>query len=190
MEWGSGSALGARGEVTRLTQSRRQAHLAPRWPCRPRLGLGGEAVGVCTAWAEARPVCMREPWPRLRPHPPGWPRESGAASPGVTTLALTEDSWLLRPRTWAALVSSPGGSDGGAPGGRKDTMSIPSPSQSPALTHASDGHLPARSRRARRSRGRQRCSQTPPHPTPTSRPATATCPVPHRPLAMETSPHR
>ena len=45
--------------------------------------------------------------------------------------------WLLRPHMWAALVPSPGGrggSDGGAPGGRKDTMSIPSPSQSPALT--------------------------------------------------------
>lgn len=57
---------------------------------------------------------------------------------------------------------APEESDGGAPGGRKDTMSIPSPSQSPGLTLL----LPARSRRAGPSCGRRPCSQTPAHHPP------------------------
>lgn len=118
-----------------LTQSRRQAHWPSMATCAV-LAQVGRPPGVCTAWAGAWPVSTRKPWPRLCLQPPRLAQRVGAASPGITTPLAPNPGALATGATHmgcSVLWSrAPEESDGGAPGGRKDTMSIPSLLQSQA----------------------------------------------------------
>lgn len=76
------------------------------------------------------------PGPGSACSPPAGPesggRQPGDHHPGPDLRPLASEAT----HTGCSVLWSraPGGSDGGAPGGRKDTMSIPSPSQPPGLT--------------------------------------------------------
>lgn len=136
MEWDYGAALGSRGAVTHLTQSRRQAHWPPDGHATPVLaqvgrlqvsalpGLGhGLSPRVSPGPGSA---CSPAAGPGSGGHQPEDPR------PGPDLRPLASEA---TPMGCSVLWSrAPGESDGGAPGGRKDTMFIPSPSQSPGLT--------------------------------------------------------